>query len=184
MNVNKFIPLFVKKIIELDKLELIIPDLSSSKISYSYGAGDWTYLVNCSIFEVVRELQESDVGIIIEKNSKAKGRGAFSDFTLTSINNDNLDYIEIEHENSPEANKKGKFWLDWCIEKLSRSEAKQKLLITYYSEKLPKPQLVEEAKNSAIKHFTQQGKSELYLLYGNWYWDKLDEKHFDFIKLA
>ena len=146
--------MFKKKVAELNKEGEEIIFSREDKL----GDGEITFIFNCAVFDLVKE-HRKNVGLIVESPI---GRGGYSDLTITSPDED-LDYIEIEHENSPE-NDKGK-QLENCIKKLSKSKAKTKLLITYYYGKFS----VNVLKQSIQKHVNKYFKEEkLYVLYGPW----------------
>ena len=76
--------------------------------------------------------------------------------------------IEIEHENMPEIHQKGTPIpkLQWCIQKLSMSKARDKLVITVYDNKYPKEKLISDAQNYVNMYF--QLDNPFYLLIVPW----------------
>src|SRR3989344_1290688 len=92
MAINNFCDLLKEKIDNLLKKGTIKPSNGSD----DYHRGDWTFLMNCAIYETVKDL---DLFLCAEPRvgEKPKGRGGYSDFTIYS-NDEKKKEIVIEHE--------------------------------------------------------------------------------------
>ena len=131
MEIKEFIKLFRQKINEVLDSELIIP----SKRSEDFNFGDWTFLFNCAVYDLVKEYNQknkANLAICAEPDVEKTpvGRGGYSDILICSKDG-NKNFIIIEHENFPH---KGGVSSD-MVRKLSKFKAESKLIITYYPKK-------------------------------------------------
>ena len=156
MKIEEFVKSFKYKVEELLDAELILP----SKQDYDYHPGDWTFLFNCAVYDLVKDYNKNyntKISLCVEPEAEKtpNGRGGYSDMLICS-NNKKQRYILIEHENFP----KGR--LKPIINKLSKSKAIHKLIITYSFPDISKEQIFKELKSNI-----QKGTS-LFLLIAPW----------------
>lgn len=147
MEIQNFIELFRHKLDELLETDIIIP----SKRDEEYNPGDWTFLMNCIFFDIIKEYNlknKADLAICAEPEigKTPNGRGGYSDILICSHERDQ-ELIAIEHENFPYKR------LSRTVQKLSKFNAKAKLIITYYFNGYAKRDILTELKEYVTKFF-------------------------------
>ncbi len=175
MDTLTFIKLFRNKMEHLLQSEIILP----SKQDYDYHPGDWTFMFNCAVFDVIKEFNikhNTKISLCAEPEAgkTPNGRGAYSDILICSRNK-KQQYIMIEHENlENEKCPKGK--LHVIINKLSRSNATYKLVITYWFKGFSKEQIINE-----LKFKIQKGESIQLLIAP---WDMKSGREYELIEVS
>ena len=149
MEIQSFIELFKNKLDELLDTDIIIP----SKRDEEYNPGDWTFLMNCIIFDMIKEYNlknKTNLAICAEPEigKTPNGRGGYSDLLICSHEGDQ-ELIAIEHENFPYKR------LSKTVQKLSKFNAKAKLIITYYFNDYTKKEILAELKGYVTKFFPE-----------------------------
>ena len=163
MLIEEFKTKLISKIKFISDDKNLIICTSNRKYEDEYGDGDVTFIFNCAAYDVIRESRSKDkkFSIVAEKPT---GRGGYSDLL---IQREGQPFIEIEHENNPQKSKGGN--LKHCIKNLSKSNAKYKLLISYYYDKYPKERLIREIRRLVSKARIKNPTFKLHLMYSNWF---------------
>lgn len=137
MDIKEFINKYVEKINYLLEKGKIMgrkdPDFLER--------GDYTFYFNCALYEIA---VDNNLLLRIEEST---GRGGFSDISIYDSDG-KVKLLEIEHENNP---------TDKAIKKsvrnllISKSLARNKLLITFWTEKYTK----KEVLNKFLRYMNQ-----------------------------
>ncbi len=160
MQINEFIKLFRIKIDEVLDSGSVMP----SNGSEDFNLGDWTFLFNCVVYDLVREYNRTNKANLSicaepEVNKTPTGRGGYSDILIGSQDKQ-TNFIVIEHENRPHK----KDVLLSMVKKLSKIQAKNKLIITYYPEK--KNEIIQILRGHTNNFFNKD--EVLHLLISKW----------------
>ncbi|MBI2143745.1 hypothetical protein HYU17_01170 [Candidatus Woesearchaeota archaeon] len=123
----------------------------------------FTLLFDVAMYNIARR---NNLTLVPEKGVRKGGRGGYSDITLYS-HDGKEELIDVEHENKPIREQKGKRAIEKSIDNLMISRAKYKVLVTYTYQYINANELKGLCKDYLDKNYPD--RNDFYLCYAGCY---------------